>query len=159
MILYYYCHGFIKDWCQFFSLSGSLLLPRSCERTSGVLGSSQHMLRSQVQSNSSTFSSVTLFLFFCVGDSCGLRHVVRSSLCPSIHKYTRNFLQNCHKGWLCLRDARITSWCYRSITFYVYSPYSQITFYLMGLNRVWHPLLLTLTKNKKKLPKHHYNRV
>lgn len=39
----------MKYWLQLFSLSGSLLLPRPCKRTSRVLGSSQHMLRSQVQ--------------------------------------------------------------------------------------------------------------
>lgn len=37
-------------WFQFFSLSGPLLLPWPCKRTSRVLGGSQHMLRSQVQS-------------------------------------------------------------------------------------------------------------
>lgn len=36
-------------WFQLFSLSGSLLLPRPCKRTSRVLVGSQHMLRSQVQ--------------------------------------------------------------------------------------------------------------
>ena len=43
---------------------------------------------------------------------------------------------------------------FRSIKLYLYSPYSQIKICLTGLNKVRHPLPLTLN-NKEKLSKKH----
>lgn len=68
-----HCHSFQanKAWnieykFLFFFLSGSLFLPGPCKRTSRVLGSCQHMLRSKVQENGRfiMFTVVLCYLYY-----------------------------------------------------------------------------------------------
>ena len=51
--------------------------------------------------------------------------------------------------WTCKKEP---TELHRSVRFYLYSPYTQIPNCLVGLNKVGHPLTLTLNKSKEKLP-------
>ena len=85
---------------------------------------------------------------------------VRLSVCLSVClSYCRSILQ-CQKESCKQHHHRPNNSPFNMFTmvsFYFYSPYSQITNCLIGLNRVQHPLFLTLNK-RKTTPKKTINR-